>query len=177
MENIVLKASDGYALSLAVFEREHPRGYIQIIHGMEEHKERYEAFAEQLRQAGFTVVTSDMRGHGEHAPKLGFFKEKDGDRYRLRSRGLGDVYKRQIYQGAVSNGKGDDFCTFHGNHHCKKSALYPVAQLRKGGTERIPELSGNTDHPHRIFPDKSAHKGAWTDVSFQAGAATVSGKF
>ena len=48
MENIVLKASDGYALSLAVFEREHPRGYIQIIHGMEEHKERYEAFAEQL---------------------------------------------------------------------------------------------------------------------------------
>ena len=50
MENIVLKASDGYALSLAVFEREHPRGYIQIIHGMEEHKERYEAFAEQLRQ-------------------------------------------------------------------------------------------------------------------------------
>ena len=49
MENIVLKASDGYALSLAVFESEHPRGYIQIIHGMEEHKERYEAFAEQLR--------------------------------------------------------------------------------------------------------------------------------
>ena len=47
MENIVLKASDGYALSLAVFESEHPRGYIQIIHGMEEHKERYEAFAEQ----------------------------------------------------------------------------------------------------------------------------------
>ena len=34
MENIVLKASDGYALSLAVFEREHPRGYIQIIHGI-----------------------------------------------------------------------------------------------------------------------------------------------
>ena len=58
MENIVLKASDGYALSLAVFESEHPRGYIQIIHGMEEHKERYEAFAEQLRQAGFTVLPS-----------------------------------------------------------------------------------------------------------------------
>ena len=166
MENIVLKASDGYALSLAVFESEHPRGYIQIIHGMEEHKERYEAFAEQLRQVGFTVVTSDMRGHGEHAPKLGFFKEKDGS-----------GTDHSIYQGAVSNGKGDDFCTFHGNHHCKESALYPVTQLRKGGTERIPELSGNTDHPHRIFPDKSAHKGAWTDVSFQAGAATVSGKF
>lgn len=52
MENIVLKASDGYALSLAVFESEHPRGYIQIIHGMEEHKERYEAFAEQAAAGG-----------------------------------------------------------------------------------------------------------------------------
>ena len=63
MENIVLKASDGYALSLAVFESEHPRGYIQIIHGMEEHKERYEAFAEQLRQAGFSIqVFPVLRG-------------------------------------------------------------------------------------------------------------------
>ena len=137
MENIVLKASDGYALSLAVFESEHPRGYIQIIHGMEEHKERYEAFAEQLRQAGFTVVTSDMRGHGEHAPKLGFFKEKDGDRYLLSDQ----------------------------------------VQITAYITERIPELSGNTDYPHRVFPDEFAHKGAWTDVSFQAGAATVGGKF
>ena len=51
MENIVLKASDGYALSLAVFESEHPRGYIQIIHGMEEHKERYEAFAMTVRNS------------------------------------------------------------------------------------------------------------------------------
>lgn len=100
MENIVLKASDGYALSLAVFESEHPRGYIQIIHGMEEHKERYEAFAEQLRQAGFTVVTSDMRGHGEHAPKLGFFKEKTVTviccRIRYRSQHIsGSGFKRK----------------------------------------------------------------------------------
>ena len=98
MENIVLKASDGYALSLAVFESEHPRGYIQIIHGMEEHKERYEAFAEQLRQAGFTVVTSDMRGHGEHAPKLGFFKEKDGDRYLLSDQVQITAYIRERFQ-------------------------------------------------------------------------------
>ena len=71
MENIVLKASDGYALSLAVFASEHPRGYIQIIHGMEEHKERYEAFAEQLWQVGFTVVTSDMRGAWGTCSKAG----------------------------------------------------------------------------------------------------------
>ena len=82
MENIVLKAFDGYALSLAVFE----------------HKERYEAFAEQLWQVGFTVVTSDMRGHGEHAPKLGFFKEKDGDRYLLSDQVQITAYIRERFQ-------------------------------------------------------------------------------
>ena len=76
MENIVLKASDGYALSLAVFEREHPRGYIQIIHGMEEHKERYEAFAEQLRQAGeFT----NLKGLIYFTDGFGTFPERQSD--------------------------------------------------------------------------------------------------
>lgn len=170
MENIVLKASDGYALSLAVFEREHPRGYIQIIHGMEEHKERYEAFAEQLWQVGFTVVTSDMRGHGEHAPKLGFFKEKDGDRYLLSDQVQITAYIRERFQT-------EKVMIFAHSMGTIIARNLLCTQLRKGGTERIPELSGNTDYPHRVFPDKSAHKGAWTDVSFQAGAATVGGKF
>ena len=171
MENIVLKASDGYALSLAVFESEHPRGYIQIIHGMEEHKERYEAFAEQLRQAGFTVVTSDMRGHGEHAPKLGFFKEKDGDRYLLSDQVQITAYIRERFQTEkvmiFAHSMGTIIAR---NLLCTQSHSYAKVVL-------IPELSGNTDYPHRVFPDESAHKGAWTDVSFQAGAATVGGKF
>lgn len=100
MENIVLKASDGYALSLAVFESEHPRGYIQIIHGMEEHKERYEAFAEQLRQVGFTVVTSDMRGMGNMLQSWGSLKKKTVTviccRIRYRSRHIsGSGFKRK----------------------------------------------------------------------------------
>ena len=83
MEAVTLTASDGYPLSLAVFAAEQPCGYVQIIHGMEEHKERYEPFAKWLCDAGYTVVTSDLRGHGTGAPTLGFFKEKDGDRYLL----------------------------------------------------------------------------------------------
>ena len=97
MENIVLKASDGYALSLAVFESEHPRGYIQIIHGMEEHKERYEAFAEQLWQVGFTVVTSGM---GNMLQSWGSLKKKTVTviccRIRYRSQHIsGSGFKRK----------------------------------------------------------------------------------
>ena len=83
MENVTITAKDGYRLSLAVFEAEQPRGYIQVIHGMEEHKERYETFAGRLCQEGYTVITSDMRGHGKNAPMKGFFKEKDGCKYLL----------------------------------------------------------------------------------------------
>ena len=124
MENIVLKASDGYALSLAVFEREHPRGYIQIIHGMEEHKERYEAFAEQLRQVGFTVVTSDMRGHGEHAPKLGFFKEKDGDRYSF-------TYFEQVFIDMSCFYKGFAYCPGCVQHLSESFRVFFAHQKRE----------------------------------------------
>ena len=81
MEQKTLRAEDGYKLDLHIFETENARGCVQIIHGMEEHKERYDAFAQELQNAGFTVVSSDMRGHGVGAPELGFFKEKDG--YKL----------------------------------------------------------------------------------------------
>lgn len=81
MEQKTLRAEDGYKLDLHIFETENARDCVQIIHGMEEHKERYDAFAQELQKAGFTVVSSDMRGHGVGAPELGFFKEKDG--YKL----------------------------------------------------------------------------------------------
>ena len=61
-------------------ERQKYRGVIQLVHGMEEHQERYETFAEFLNKNGFTVVSSDLRGHGASAPCLGFFSEKNGDK-------------------------------------------------------------------------------------------------
>lgn len=76
MEQKTLRAEDGYKLDLHIFETENARGCVQIIHGMEEHKERYDAFAQELQKAGFTVVSSDMRGHGVGAPELGFLRRK-----------------------------------------------------------------------------------------------------
>lgn len=72
--------ADDYSLSVHTFDAEQPKAVIQIIHGMEEHQKRYEKFAAFLNEHGFTVVSSDLRGHGASAPCLGFFREKDGDR-------------------------------------------------------------------------------------------------
>lgn len=78
METVIIKAQDGYRLCLHIFAIENPKGYVQVIHGMEEHQERYEPLAERLNAAGYTVISSDMRGHGKTAPVLGYFGEKQG---------------------------------------------------------------------------------------------------
>lgn len=83
METVMIRAADGYRLCLHVFTVADPKGYIQLIHGMEEHQERYEPFVRQLNQAGYTVVSSDMRGHGKTAPVLGYFAEERGSYYLL----------------------------------------------------------------------------------------------
>ena len=54
------------------------KGIVQVFHGMAEHRERYDWFAEKLNKAGYVVLTCDMRGHGESAVTLGYFADKDG---------------------------------------------------------------------------------------------------
>lgn len=83
MEKVIIRAEDGYKLCLHVFAVDHPKGYVQVIHGMEEHQERYEPLVHRLNAAGYTVVSSDMRGHGETAPVLGYFGEERGSYYLL----------------------------------------------------------------------------------------------
>lgn len=43
---------------------DHPRGVVQIAHGLAEHAARYARFAEALNAAGFLVHATDHRGHG-----------------------------------------------------------------------------------------------------------------
>ena len=83
MEKVKLLVKDNYELNLHIFEVSNPKGYIQIIHGMEEHQERYERLIKDLNSLGYTVISSNMRGHGEDAPLLGFFKEDKGYTYLL----------------------------------------------------------------------------------------------
>ncbi|WP_047985491.1 alpha/beta hydrolase [Ornithinibacillus californiensis] len=64
MEHIHISASDGLALSVVLFEAIDTKALVQIIHGANEHKERYYDFIEFLTANGLTVIISDTRGHG-----------------------------------------------------------------------------------------------------------------
>lgn len=73
-----LKARDGYELALRIYETDEPKAVVKFIHGMEEYQDRYRSFAEFLRDAGYTVVTADLRGHGKNAPMLSHIADQDG---------------------------------------------------------------------------------------------------
>ena len=79
-EALTLNSTDGYALSVHVFNVTDPKAVIRFIHGMEEYQDRYTPFASFLQENGYAVVTADLRGHGKTAPKLCHIADRDGDR-------------------------------------------------------------------------------------------------
>lgn len=55
-------------------------GVLQIVHGMAEHVDRYEAFAEFMTSKGFVVTAEDHLGHGKSVPEggvQGYFCKQD----------------------------------------------------------------------------------------------------
>ena len=73
---------DGLKLHVLLMEPEgEPKGIVQIVHGMAEHKERYEPFMEMLCKHGYISVIHDHRGHGKSIRKeedLGYFYDESG---------------------------------------------------------------------------------------------------
>ncbi len=61
------------------------KGAVEIIHGMSEHRKRYDDFAKFLCENGYAVYTFDLPGHGENEGLRGWFGEKDGWDYVLYS--------------------------------------------------------------------------------------------
>ena len=61
----------------------HPRGVVQIAHGVSEYGRRYEPFARFLCERGFAVVAQDHLGHGlsvaEGQPRIYFGPERGWD--------------------------------------------------------------------------------------------------
>ena len=56
------------------------KGCVEIVHGMEEHRKRYDDFANTLKEHGYGVITFDLPGHGETAnDNFGYFGEKGWD--------------------------------------------------------------------------------------------------
>lgn len=63
-------------------EVKEPVGIVQIIHGMAEHIQRYDFFAEFLNCNGYIVVGMDTRGHGKTAAEgMGLGIVADGDNF------------------------------------------------------------------------------------------------
>lgn len=74
-----IASQDGTKLHLRIYEAAAAsKAVVKIIHGMEEHQGRYEAFAAYLREAGYTVVTADLRGHGPGAEMLSHIADRNG---------------------------------------------------------------------------------------------------
>lgn len=55
-----------------------PKAVVQLVHGMAEHMDRYDATAKALNGAGFVVTGHNHLGHGQGAKLLGHFAQKDG---------------------------------------------------------------------------------------------------
>ena len=73
----VVSDYDGLPLQGVIFQPEtEVKGIVQIVHGMCEHKKRYEAFMQFLCKNGYVAACYDQRGHGETVEKeedLGWF--------------------------------------------------------------------------------------------------------
>ncbi len=76
IETTLKSDHDGLALGLSIFIPEHPRGILQLVHGMAEHRERYYDFMEYCAKQGYIVAIHDHRGHGasvKSADDYGYF--------------------------------------------------------------------------------------------------------
>ncbi len=64
-EELTLKSNyDGLNLGVSLRVPNTPKGIIQLVHGMAEHRERYHDFMDFLARHGYTVIIHDHRGHG-----------------------------------------------------------------------------------------------------------------
>lgn len=66
-KDLKIASLDGFNISARLYEAENAKAVISFIHGMEEHKERYDKFASFLCENGFTCLIADLRGHGVDA--------------------------------------------------------------------------------------------------------------
>lgn len=76
---------DGMKLYFQCWEvNEPPKGVVCLVHGLGEHSGRYADWAARLNQAGYTLLTYDLRGHGKSEGQRGdvssydkYFKDTD----------------------------------------------------------------------------------------------------
>ena len=88
------------SLSTNFYPHENPKAAIQMIHGMCEHKGRYDIFAKELNANGFSVFISDLRGHGKSILSevdFGYFADKNGVDLLVQDQLRINEFIRQMY--------------------------------------------------------------------------------
>lgn len=98
-KDIIIKSKDGYELSARLFNCDNPKAVINCLHGMEEHKGRYDEFASYLQENGYAVLTCDMRGHGKNAPILSHIADKKGHKLLVQDVISLDEFLQKEYPG------------------------------------------------------------------------------
>ena len=98
-EEVKTKSTDGRLLYLAVYETEDAVACVQLIHGMAEHKGRYDDFARFLAKNGYNVVISDLRGHGKDAPVLSHIADENGDKLLIEDQRAITAYIKDRFSG------------------------------------------------------------------------------
>lgn len=73
-----MPSATGQTLKIYEWIPENPRAILQILHGMGEHMERYDAFAKFLNTQGYAVVGGNHAGHGETCTLKGYFADSEG---------------------------------------------------------------------------------------------------
>jgi alpha-beta hydrolase superfamily lysophospholipase len=71
---------DHTTLHYSIFDHPSPKACVLMIHGLAEHRARYDALANLISSLGYVVITLDQRGHGETGDQthLGYFSDEDG---------------------------------------------------------------------------------------------------
>lgn len=68
----------------SIYECENPKLILQVLHGMCEHIERYEDFANFLNKNNIILAGNDHIGHGKSASTLGYFGDGDNIEYAIK---------------------------------------------------------------------------------------------
>lgn len=71
MKEETIQGLNGYDLAAYLWDDvKEPKAVVQIIHGMQEHAQRYDCLAKYFNNAGYIVYATDLRGHGKTATDI-----------------------------------------------------------------------------------------------------------
>ncbi len=76
-ESTTITTQDGRSIKVSTWTPPQAKAYIHICHGMAEHIDRYQSFAESLANQGFHIICHNHRGHGQNEV-LGHYADQDG---------------------------------------------------------------------------------------------------